>query len=148
MGKKLDSVFFEGAIPAAFLAEVIDKHRTKKGIGGHNIFMGQVRADEIDGKRVSAIEFSTYASMAHEKLKEIREAAFEKYPLHCLHIYHSTGIVNAGEICFVVFVSSERRKMLYKATEDIVNRVKAEVPIFGKEHFEDETHQWKVNTEG
>ncbi|WP_224488784.1 molybdenum cofactor biosynthesis protein MoaE [Robertkochia flava] len=147
MGKKIDKVFFEGAIPATFLAEVIDKHRTKTGIGAHNIFMGQVRADEMDGKEVAAIEFSSYTSMAHEKLSEIREAAFEKYPLHCLHIYHSLGRVNAGEICFVVFASAERRKMIYQATEEIVNRVKSEVPIFGKEIFADESHAWKVNTD-
>ena len=147
MGKKIDKVFFEGAIPAVFIGEVIEKHKSKTGIGGHNIFMGQVRADEIGGKEVAAIEFSSYTPMAHEKIKEIREAAFEKYPLHCLHIYHSLGMVNAGEICFVVFVSAERRKMLYQATEEIVNRVKSEVPIFGKEIFADETHQWKVNAD-
>lgn len=148
MGKKLDSVFFEGAIPATFIAEVIDKHQAKTEIGGHNIFMGQVRADEVRGKTVSAIEFSIYTAMAHEKLREIREAAFNKYPLHCLHIYHSTGVVNAGEICFVVFVSAGHRNKLYQATEEIVNRIKSEVPIFGKEIFEDRSHQWKVNTEG
>ena len=148
MGKKLDSVFFEGAIPAEFLAEVIETYRVKSGTGGHTIFMGQVRADEIEGKTVSAIEFSTYASMAHEKLKEIRKEAFEKFPLHDLHVFHSTGRVEVGEICFVVFVSAERRKFIYKATEEIVERIKSEVPIFGKEIFEDESHQWKVNTDG
>lgn len=148
MGNQVDKVFFEGAIPSEFIGEVIAKHHTKTGIGAHNIFMGQVRADEIGGKEVAAIEFSSYTPMAHEKIREIREAAFEKYPLHCLHIYHSLGKVNAGEICFVVFASAERRKMIYQATEEIVNRVKSEVPIFGKEIFEDASHQWKVNTNG
>lgn len=146
MGKRIDKVFFEGAIPASFIAEVTEEHREKTGIGAHNIFMGQVRADEIEGKTVGAIEFSSYTAMAHEKIKEIREEAFEKYPLHCLHVYHSLGTVRAGELCFVVFVSAERRKLIYKATEEVVNKIKAEVPIFGKEIFEDESHQWKVNT--
>ena len=148
MGKKLDKVFFDGAIPASFVAEVIEGFKGNTSTGGHTIFMGQVRNDEIEGKKVSAIEFSTYAAMAHEKLNEIEEAAFKKYPLHSLRIFHSTGRVAVGEICFVVFVAAERRKHIYKATEEVVNRVKAEVPIFGKELFEDETHQWKVNTDG
>jgi len=54
--------------------------------------------------------------------------------------------VRAGEICFFVFVSSKRRKDVYAATEAIVNMVKDEAPIFGKEIFENEPHQWKVNT--
>ncbi|MCX2679202.1 molybdenum cofactor biosynthesis protein MoaE [Galbibacter sp. EGI 63066] len=144
--KKKHNVFMEGAIPSAFIAESIAKHQTKHSIGAHNIFLGQVRADEIDGKEVTAIEYTTYENMANEKLYEIREKAFEKFDLTCMHIYHSLGKVDVGEVCFFVFVSSKRRKEVYKATETIVNMVKDEVPIFGKEIFQDETHQWKVNS--
>ncbi|QLE02584.1 molybdenum cofactor biosynthesis protein MoaE [Galbibacter sp. BG1] len=144
--KKKKNVFMEGAIPPSFIADSIAKHQSKHSIGAHNIFLGQVRADLTDGKKVSAIEYSTYEAMADEKLYDIREKAFEKFNLTCMHIYHSLGKVNAGEICFFVFVSSERRKEVYEATEAIVNMVKEEVPIFGKEIFEDETHQWKVNS--
>ncbi|MCF8715294.1 molybdenum cofactor biosynthesis protein MoaE [Joostella atrarenae] len=144
--KKKKNVFMEGAISPSFIADSIAKHQSKHSIGAHNIFLGQVRADEIDGNKVSAIEYTTYESMADEKLYEIREKAFEKFNLTCMHIYHSLGKVNAGEICLFVFVSSERRKEVYEATEAIVNMIKEEVPIFGKEIFEDETHQWKVNS--
>ena len=144
--KKKKNVFMEGAILPDFIANSIAKHQSKHSIGAHNIFLGQVRADVIEGKKVSAIEYTTYESMADEKLYEIREKAFAKFNLTCMHIYHSLGKVNAGEICLFVFVSSERRKEVYEATEAIVNMIKEEVPIFGKEIFEDETHQWKVNT--
>ncbi|MEH6705116.1 MULTISPECIES: molybdenum cofactor biosynthesis protein MoaE [Galbibacter] len=144
--KKKKNVFMEGAISPDFIANSIAKHQSKHSIGAHNIFLGQVRADVIEGKKVSAIEYTTYESMADEKLYEIREKAFAKFNLTCMHIYHSLGKVNAGEICLFVFVSSERRKEVYEATEAIVNMIKEEVPIFGKEIFEDETHQWKVNS--
>jgi molybdopterin synthase catalytic subunit len=143
---KKKTVFIEGAISPEFIAESIAKHQTKHSIGAHNIFLGQVRADEIDDKVVSAIEYTCYEELADKKLFEIRERAFEKFDLTCMHIYHSLGKVKAGEICFFVFVSSKRRKEVYEATEYIVNRVKEDVPIFGKEIFEDETHQWKVNS--
>ncbi|HSM63175.1 MAG TPA: molybdenum cofactor biosynthesis protein MoaE [Gillisia sp.] len=146
MKKKKKNIFIEGAISPEFIAESIAKHQTKMDIGAHNIFLGQVRTDEIEGKKVSAIEYTSYKAMAEEKLSEIRERAFEKYDLTCMHIYHSLGNIKAGEICFFVFVSSKRRKQVYAATEDIVNMVKADVPIFGKEVFEDQDYQWKVNT--
>ncbi len=143
---KKKKVFIEGAISPEFIAESIAKHQTKHSIGAHNIFLGQVRADEIKDLTVQAIEYTCYEEFADKKLFEIRESAFEKYDLTCMHIYHSLGKVNSGEICFFVFVSSKRRKEVYEATEYIVNRVKEDVPIFGKEIFEDQSHQWKVNS--
>lgn len=139
-------IFIEGAISPEFIAESIARHQTKMNIGAHNIFLGQVRADEVGSDKVAAIEYTSYKEMAEEKLHEIREKAFEKYDLTCMHIYHSLGHIRAGEICLFIFVSSKRRKQVYEATEDIVNMVKSEVPIFGKEIFENEDYQWKVNT--
>jgi len=144
--KKIKNVFKDGPISADFIANSIAKHQAKTNIGAHNIFLGQVRADKIDGKTVSAIEYTAYEEMANTKFHEIREATFEKFDLTCMHIYHSLGTVKAGEICLFVFVSSPRRKEVYKALEYVVDTIKTEVPIFGKEVFEDETHQWKVNS--
>ncbi|TDJ07240.1 MAG: molybdenum cofactor biosynthesis protein MoaE [Deltaproteobacteria bacterium] len=144
--KKPKNVFKEGAISSEFIATSIEKHQSKTSIGAHNIFLGQVRADTIDNKTVSAIEYTAYEEMAIAKFHEIREAAFNKFDLNCMHIYHSLGKVNVGEICMFVFVSSPRRKEVFKAIEYIVEEIKANVPVFGKEIFEDETHQWKVNS--
>ena len=143
--KKPKNVFIEGAISSEFIGASIAKHQSKTSIGAHNIFLGQVRADEIDGKTVSAIEYTAYEDMANAKFHEIREATFNKFNLTCMHIYHSLGKVNSGEICLFVFVSSPRRKEVFKAIEFVVEEIKANVPVFGKEIFEDETHQWKVN---
>lgn len=139
------NVFRLGAISSTFIAESIAKHQSKTDIGAHNIFLGQVRADQIDGKDVIAIEYSAYEDMANKKFHDIREATFEKFNLSCMHIYHSLGTVKTGEICLFVFVSSPRRKEVFKALEYVVEKIKAEVPVFGKEVFEDASHQWKVN---
>lgn len=144
--RKPKSVFIEGAISSEFIGHSIYKHQTKTSIGAHNIFLGQVRADQIDDKIVKAIEYTTYEDMANQKFHEIREASFDKFELTCMHIYHSLGTVKAGEICLFVFVSSPRRKVVFEALEYIVERIKADVPVFGKEIFEDESHQWKLNT--
>lgn len=146
MDKKPKNVFIEGPISSEFIAESIAKHQSKTTIGAHNIFLGQVRADEIDGKTISAIEYTAYDDMANAKFHEIREATFEKFDLTCMHIYHSLGTVNAGEICLFVFVSSPRRKEVFKALEYVVEEIKAKVPVYGKEIFEDHSHQWKVNS--
>lgn len=143
--KKPKPVFKVGAISSEFIGKSIAKHQSKTSIGAHNIFLGQVRADVIDDRTVKAIEYTAYEDMANAKFHEIREAAFEKFDLNCMHIYHSLGTVNAGEICLFVFVSSPSRKMVFKALEYIVEEIKDHVPVFGKEIFEDSSHQWKVN---
>ena len=143
--KKTKNIFIQGAIPATFIADSIAKHSTKTSIGGHSIFLGQVRADEIGGKKVTAIEYTTYEEMALEKMNEIREDIFAKYPLTCMHVYHSLGLVKEGEICLFVFTSSAHRKPAIDACSECVERIKAELPVWGKEFFEDDSHQWKVN---
>ncbi|WP_075344505.1 molybdenum cofactor biosynthesis protein MoaE [Tenacibaculum agarivorans] len=139
------TVFIEGQITSEFIASVIAKHQEKTQIGAHNIFLGQVRKDVVEDKTVSAIEFSCYQEMADQKLEVIHKETFEKYDLSSMHIYHSLGKVNAGEVCFFVLVSAPHRPHVYEATEYTVNRIKSEVPIFGKEVFEDESYQWKTN---
>jgi len=146
MAATIKNVFREGAITPSFIAESIAKHQSKTAIGAHDIFLGQVRADNIDGKTVGAIEYTAYESMANQKFHEIREAAFAKFELSCMHIYHSLGTVPVGEICLFVFVSSPHRKEVFNALHYVVEAIKKEVPVFGKELFEDESYQWKVNT--
>lgn len=142
MSKK---VFIEGAISPEFIADSIAKHQGKHTIGAHNIFLGQVRADVYEENVVKAIEYTAYEEMANEALTAVREKAFAEFDLVCMHIYHSLGVVKAGEICLFVFVSAGHRKQVYEATEAIVNWIKTDVPIFGKEIFENEDFIWKQN---
>ncbi len=146
--KKPKNIFVEGAISEFFIAEQIQKHSTKTNIGAHDIFLGQVRNDEIKGRRVSAIEYTTYTEMALEKMHEIREGIFDKYELTCMHVYHSLGVVKAGEISLFVFTSSAHRRAAIDACNEVVEKIKNELPVWGKEIFEDETYQWKVNSNG
>ena len=144
-------VFVQGAISPDFVAQSIAKHQSKTNIGAHNIFLGQVRADIIEQKQVAAIEYSAYEAMAEPILHEIREAAFAAFDLTCLHIHHSLGQVKTGEICLFVFASSPRRAAAFEACQYLVERIKKEVPIWGKEifegqNFEGQSFVWKVNT--
>ena len=145
MNKAIKNVFREGPITPDFIANSIAKHQSKTTIGAHDIFLGQVRADQIDGKTVQAIEYTAYQEMANAAMHEIREETFGKFELTCMHIYHSLGTVAVGEICLFVFVSSPHRREAFKALEHVVEQIKAKAPVFGKEVFNDTTHQWKVN---
>ena len=143
--RKPRNIFIHGAISAEFIAENIQRHNSRHEIGGHSIFLGQVRADQQEGKTVSAIEYTAYKDMALEKMQAIRDDIFGKYDLTCAHIYHSLGKVEAGGICLFVFTSSAHRKPAIEACSELVERIKSELPVWGKELFEDATYQWKEN---
>jgi molybdopterin synthase catalytic subunit len=81
-------------------------------------------------------------------MHSIREDIFAKYDLTCMHVYHSIGKVAAGGISLFVFTSSPHRKAAIDACEEIVERIKAELPVWGKELFDDQSYTWKQNTNG
>jgi molybdopterin synthase catalytic subunit len=144
--KKKKQVFVEGPISPSKIAESIEKHSTMHGIGAHSIFLGQVRADEKEGKVVTAIEYSRYPEMAEAVIHDIREETFAKFQLSCMHIYHSLGSVPAGGISLFVFTSSKHRAMAIDACTFVVEAIKAKAPVWGKELYNDDTHTWKKNT--
>jgi molybdopterin synthase catalytic subunit len=62
-----------------------------------------------------------------------------------MHVYHSLGKIKCGEVCLFVFTSAPHRKAAIDACSEAVERLKAELPIWGKEIFEDDSFQWKIN---
>lgn len=149
-------IFVEGAIPTSFIAESIAKHATRTDIGGHEIFLGQVRADvahagqpTTDNRQriVQAIEYTAYRDMANEQMTVIREEAFTRWPqMTCLHVHHSQGVIKAGELCFMVFASAPHRQQAREAVAFVTDEVKKRLPIFGREILSDDSHLWKQNS--
>jgi molybdopterin synthase catalytic subunit len=144
---KPKKVFVQGPITPDFVSKSIASHQSKTSIGAHAIFLGQIRADQKEAGTVTGIEYTSYEEMAEKAFHDIREAAFAKFELTCMHIYHSLGIVPTGEISLFVFVSSPHRRAAFEASEFIVEEIKANVPIFGKELIGKEgEYVWKQNT--
>ncbi len=132
----MNKYFIEGRIEPGFIAGQIQAHESKTDIGGHSIFLGQVRSDEVGGKKVKKINYTAYEEMAEKEISKIRESIFGKYNLRCLHVFHSLGEIKAGEISFFVFGSMSHRKGLFEAIEETVELIKKDVPIWKKEIFE------------
>jgi molybdopterin synthase catalytic subunit len=145
MKQKIQNIFVIGAISPSFITEKIAAHQSKTGIGGHSIFLGQVRSDIIENKRIVAVDYTSYEQMALEQMDVIREKMIEKYSLTCMHVFHSLGKIRSGEICLFVFTSAPHRKAAIEACSETVERLKAELPIWGKEIFGDGSFQWKKN---
>lgn len=146
MSRKISKNFIDGPIAPEFIGEAIAKHKSKTGIGAHEIFLGQVREDDFEGQKVTELEYTAYQEMAEKTLQQIKDEAFEKHDLTCMHIYHSLGKVGIGEVSLFVMVSAAHRQACFDALHEVVEAIKARVPIWKKELFADNQAQWKENS--
>ncbi len=138
------NILFKGAITNELIADMISKIGGKPDSGGHSIFIGQVRSDVINGKRVRAIEYSAYEDMVKVEADKINESVLSQFSdAKTIDIIHSTGVVNAGEISLFVIVSAGHRKDAIMACSQVVELIKQRFPVWKKELFEDNSYEWK-----
>lgn len=135
----------DSPIEAAELSSEIAQFQNNPNIGAYNIFLGQVREDLIDGKTVAHIEFSSFEEMAKDLLSNICIGASQKFDIAHVSIIHSLGMVKKGDLCLLVMVCAGHREASFEACSFIVEQIKKEVPIWGKETFTDNSHIWKIN---
>jgi molybdopterin synthase catalytic subunit len=134
----------DGPVSQKIITHLIEKMGGKTDSGGHMIFLGQVRADVIDGLKVKAIEYSAYIELVNVEAEKIKKTIFSEFAdVKSIEIVHSTGIVNAGEISLLVFVSAGHRHQAMQACSKTVELIKVKLPVWKKEIFEDDSHKWK-----
>ncbi len=118
----------------------------KTNLGGHSIFLGQVRGDIREGKKVIAIEYSAYDSMIQKEAEKIIKSVLSEFnDVKYIRILHSAGRINAGEISLFVLVSGGHRRQVIDACSKTVELIKTNFPVWKKEIFEDNTHGWQEN---
>jgi molybdopterin synthase catalytic subunit len=92
-------------------------------------FFGVVRDCE-DSRRIDGIEYEAFEPMAERLLAEIAQVVLELHQVSQVTLHHRIGFVPAGEASLFLRVRSERRKAAFRASEDLVERLKASVPIW------------------
>jgi len=103
-------------------------------------FSGDVRNIDL-GKEVISLTYEIHPS-AQEVLHEIVTEVASKYELGSVAVVHRYGAIEIGESAFVVAVSSEHRGPAFAACSDLVDTVKARLPIWKYQVFADGTDQW------
>jgi molybdopterin synthase catalytic subunit len=106
------------------------------------IFLGTVR-DHHAGRPVEKLTYSAYRSMALEGLRQIvadLEAAHENLRAA---IVHRLGEVPVGEASVVIAIASPHRAAAYEASRTALERLKAEIPIWKREHYADGEAEWR-----
>ena len=116
--------------------DVVTRKVVKDTNGAVVTFLGTTR-DNFEGKRVITLEYEAFEEMAVKKLEEIRQGLMAEFQIEDIAIAHRIGRVDIGQISLVVAVASPHRKEAFLACHEAVDRLKATVPIWKKEIYED-----------
>ncbi|CAH1796172.1 unnamed protein product [Owenia fusiformis] len=119
---------------------------TQPNTGATSIFMGTTR-DFFEDKKVIKLEYEAYESMAKKELKKICEQAREKYAVEKIAVLHRLGEVPVCETSVLIVISAPHRNAAIDATKFVIDTLKATVPIWKKEIYEDGSCNWKENKE-
>ena len=98
-------------------------------------FLGTVRA-QSRGREVIALEYEAYEEMAEDVMAEIAAEVDERYDLCKVAITHRLGRVEVGETSVAIAVSAPHRQDALAACADVIETLKARVPLWKKELYE------------
>jgi molybdopterin synthase catalytic subunit len=118
------------------LGSLIKKIRQSEGIekaGAIGTFTGIVRA--VTGEtRTEFLEFEEYAGVAKQKMDLICSELKQKEGIIDVQMHHRTGIIRQGRDIVYIVVAAAHREQLFPVLREAIERLKAEVPIWKKEH--------------
>ncbi|XP_019387590.1 PREDICTED: molybdopterin synthase catalytic subunit-like [Crocodylus porosus] len=114
--------------------------------GAISLFIGTTR-DNFNGKKVVHLEYEAYTPMAEAEIKKICRDVRKKWPaIKHVAVHHRLGLVPVTEVSVIIAVSSPHRIESLNAVSYCIDTLKATVPIWKKEMYEEE-YSWKENKE-
>ncbi len=108
--------------------------------GGIALFAGAVR-DTDHGRGVTGLSYSAHPSAAAE-LRRVAEVIAEKYPVIGIAAVHRVGDLAIGDLAVVLAVSCPHRSEAFDACRDLIDILKASVPIWKHQLFDDGGAEW------
>lgn len=115
------------------------------GFGAILVFEGVAR-DNFEGRAVRALEYQAYPAMAEAVMAEIGAEVAERWPGSRVAIVHRTGRLAIGEPSVIIATGTPHRAACYEANRYAIDQLKARVPVWKKEIYQD-GETWKANAE-
>jgi molybdopterin synthase catalytic subunit len=124
--------------------ETIDVEAVRRSVadpatGATVVFMGTTRA-------VPSLEYEAYVDMAREQIAALAARVVEEHGCVAVACVHRVGIVPLGDPSVVVAASAAHRAEAFDGARALLDAVKAQAPIWKKEHYEDGDAAWVEGT--
>jgi MoaE-MoaD fusion protein len=138
-----------GGAPAAVrLADVVDETIDVEAVrrsvadpatGATVVFMGTTRD-------VPSLEYEAYVDMAREQIAQLAARVVDEHDCVAVACVHRVGVVPLGDPSVVVAASAAHRAEAFEGARALLDAVKAQAPIWKKEHYEDGDAAWVEGT--
>jgi molybdopterin synthase catalytic subunit len=108
--------------------------------GGLVVFVGAVR-DSDGGREVARLDYEAHPS-AETQLAAVAEAVAARYPAVAVAATHRVGSLAIGDLAVVVAASCPHRGEAFAAARELIDELKATVPIWKHQIFVDGGEEW------
>jgi molybdopterin synthase catalytic subunit len=109
-------------------------------VGGVTLFVGTVR-DHDAARTVTALEYSAHPT-ALARLRDVLGEVAGRHPGVVLAAVHRVGRLEIGEAAVVVAAAAGHRGAAFDASRELIDDLKATVPIWKHQLFADGTEEW------
>jgi molybdopterin synthase catalytic subunit len=108
--------------------------------GGVTVFVGNVR--DHDGEQaVDHLDYSAHPT-ALDRLRQVTAAVADRHPVTALAAVHRVGRLAIGDAAVVVAAAASHRGQAFDAARDLIDDLKATVPIWKHQVFADGQEEW------
>ena len=108
--------------------------------GAVDVFVGTVRGEDR-GRSVVGLGYTAHPS-AIDRLREVAEQVAETHPVRAVGAVHRVGDLKIGDIAVIVAVSSGHRGDAFAACQQLIDTLKATLPIWKHQRFRDGSDEW------
>ena len=138
------SCLTRNAIDVSALTREVEAPR----VGAISTFIGVVRSENReDGAPLTALEYTAHEPMALAEMRRLSEEIAAAHAISAVRAVHLLGTLTIGEASVAVVVSAPHRAAALAACREIIERLKADAPIFKREIWQDGMATW-VNSLG
>lgn len=104
------------------------------GAGGECLFIGRTRPEtSADFGPLRALEYEAHESMALRVIESIAHQECLNHGCAAAQVLHAVGRIEVGEVSVMVRVAARGRDEAFAACRAIIDRLKAEAPIWKRE---------------
>ncbi|MFX4272939.1 molybdenum cofactor biosynthesis protein MoaE [Propionibacteriaceae bacterium Y1685] len=109
-------------------------------VGGVAVFVGLVRNHD-EGRPVTALDYTAHPSAA-ERLSACLAEVAVRHEVVAVAADHRIGALTVGDLAVVVAAGAAHRAEAFACCRDLIDQLKADVPIWKEQSFTDGAVDW------
>ncbi|PXY30993.1 molybdenum cofactor biosynthesis protein MoaE [Prauserella muralis] len=111
------------------------------GAGAVVTFGGVVR-DHDDGRSVTSLYYEGHPTAGDVLARVVAEVAAHRAGLRAVAVSHRLGALEIGDVALACAVAADHRAEAFAACAELVDEIKARLPVWKHQHFADGTDEW------